>query len=102
MSSPSATDLPRPVLAALVGLCVTLTVTLASAQGAAHARHGARRSVAPPVIVAPVVQWYYIPPPLPYDFYYQQELAKRWPPRPQPAQSFDGSSPRCPRFFCSE
>jgi hypothetical protein len=80
----------------LLGLADT-----ASAQG--HARTGARRSWPPAAAVAPrqvFVSPYYQP--LPYAFYYQQELQKRWPPRPRATQSFEGSSPRCPKFFCEE
>ena len=79
MSRLSVPRLTRAVLAILVGLCVALTVTMASAQG--HARHhGARRSA--PVVVAPVfVSPYLYRPLLPYDFYYQQELRKRTTPR---------------------
>jgi hypothetical protein len=51
-----------------------------------------------PVIVRPVlVPWYAQPT---YESVYQHELRKRWPPRPQATQSFHGSSPRCPWFFC--
>jgi hypothetical protein len=42
----------------------------------------------------------YRPPPLPYEYYYQQELQRRMQTPPAPPQSFEGSSPRCERFFC--
>ena len=51
--------------------------------------------------VAPRAVFVYPPPPLPYAFYYQQELQKRQH-APRATQSFEGSSPRCPRFFCEE
>jgi hypothetical protein len=59
------------------------------------------RSGRTPVIVAPFVSPYYVQPPLPYDFYYQRELQKRLH-APRPTQTFEGSSPSCPRFFCEE
>jgi hypothetical protein len=74
-----------------------------------HAQQHVRgsRSGRAPVIVAPVtprlgfVSPYYVQPPLPYDFYYQRELQKRLH-APRATQSFEGSSPSCPRFFCEE
>jgi hypothetical protein len=84
-----------PIVLVLVGAVVTPT----------DAQPRPRAAPPAPVVVVPapvVVPWWYVPPPLPYDFYVQQELAKRWPPRPSATQSFDGVSPRCPRFFCEE
>jgi len=88
----------RTVLAALVGLCVGLTVTMASAQTVRTPRPGRAAAVASrPVFVSP----YLSPPPLPYQFYVEQALRKRQH-APRATQSFEGSSPRCPRFFCDD
>jgi hypothetical protein len=73
-------------------------IVAALALGATVAASEPRRRPPPPsiVVVAPPV-WWAVPAPLPYDYYIQQELAKRQPTR---AQTFEGVSPRCARFFC--
>jgi hypothetical protein len=89
MSIPS---IPLMVVLALVGAVVT-------ADAQPRRPHPRPAPVARPVIVRPaLVPWYA---PLPYAFYYEQELRKRQH-RPRATQSFEGSSPRCPRFFCYE
>jgi hypothetical protein len=93
----------RPITPNLVketNVTGTLSITALTLLGVvttadAELRHAPRPAQ---IVIVPVPV--YVPPPLPYDFYYQQELAKRWPPRPSPIQSFEGASPRCPRFFC--
>jgi hypothetical protein len=80
-------------------LLLALIVGPVTVQAQQHVR-GSRAGRAP-VIVAPFVSPYYVQPPLPYDFYYQRELQKRLH-APRATQTFEGSSPRCPRFFCEE
>lgn len=84
-------------------LRVLLLLALAVSPVTAHAQpvrgsHPPRVAIPPPavVIVAPFVYQ-----PLPYDYYYQRELQKRQH-APPATQSFEGSSPRCARFFCEE
>jgi hypothetical protein len=80
------------LLALIVG-----PVTVQAQQHVRGSRAGRTPIIAPRgVLVAP---FGYAP--LPYDYYYQRELQKRLH-APRATQTFEGSSPSCPRFFCEE
>jgi hypothetical protein len=81
----------------ILGLVLVGVVAIVDAEP----RH--QRQPAPQVRVVPApsgVPWWYSPPPLPYSYYVEQALQQRLQQGPTPTRSFEGSSPRCPRFFC--
>jgi hypothetical protein len=79
-------------------LALSLLVGAATAE-ADNSRRAHTHTVQPIYVPSVLYPYYYVPPPS-YEFYYQQELQRRLQRPPEAPKSFEGSSPRCPRFFC--